>query len=198
MILSTAWFVDGGYANKAWASAAGYSRMDYTLLRSEIEKHAGEVIGDAYYFNCDNDPPSAGQDGFHRFLKSAPPRGPGLRVKLYWLQSKQLFWPNSMGREPVIHPTTGENYIQKTQKAVDVSLAFHLMRSFSKIGWRKLYLVAGDGDFHEVVQHLVENENVHLTIIGTSDSISSELAPYGDIWEFADMQQALERRTNVK
>ena len=182
--MGTAWFVDGGYANKAWKSVAGEDRLDYSRFREEIEKDAGEKIGDAYYFNCDNDPPSAGQNAFHRYLRSAPPRGPGLRVKLYWLQSKQLYWPHVMGGGPVLHPDTGEPYIQKTQKAVDVGLAFHLMRSFSKVGWKKLYLVAGDGDFHEVIQHLVENENVTVIVVGTADSLSGELAPYVDLVEF--------------
>lgn len=50
--------------------------------------------------------------------------------------------------------------------------------------WDRLYLVAGDGDFSEVIQHLVENEGVHVTLIGNSGSISSELAPFVQIIEF--------------
>ena len=192
--MSTAWFVDGGYALKAWSAVAGSDRMDYAALRCELEKHGGESIGDAYYFNCDNDPPSAAQDGFHKFLRSVPPRGPGLRAKLYWLQNKQLYWPKAMGGQPVMHPDTGEPYIQKTQKAVDVGLAFHLIRSFSKVGWNRLYLLAGDGDFHEVVQHLVENENVRVVIVGTSGTISGELAPYAEILDFTDIKDALIRK----
>lgn len=189
----TAWFVDAGYANKAWQSVAGYSRMDYALLRTEIEKDAGEPIGDAYYFNCDNDPPSSGQNAFHRFLSALPPRGAGLRVKLYWLQTKAHEWPNHMGGGPILHPDSGEQYITKAQKAVDVGLAFHMMRSFSKRAWDKLYLVAGDGDFSEVIQHLVENENVAVTLIGTPSSVSGELAPYVRIVDLADIQHSITR-----
>jgi uncharacterized LabA/DUF88 family protein len=47
-----------------------------------------------------------------------------------------------------------------------------------KRAWRKLILAAGDGDFHEVAQHLVENEGVTLILVGTLDSISQELRPY--------------------
>lgn len=52
------------------------------------------------------------------------------------------------------------------------------MRSFSKRKWDKLFLFAGDSDFHEAVQHLVENENVFLVLIGTINTISQDLRPY--------------------
>jgi len=44
--------------------------MDYGALRKWIEDDAGEPVGDAYYFNCDSDPPNAAQNGFHTFLRS--------------------------------------------------------------------------------------------------------------------------------
>jgi uncharacterized LabA/DUF88 family protein len=178
-----AWFVDGSYLFKGWQSLHRDDRLDYLRLRQLLEAEycdgeAGERISDAYYFNADADPPSARQDSFHNALAFPPPRGPGLRVKLYWLQHKDLFWPAKMGGGPVVHPTTGEQYRATQQKAVDVGLAFHLMRSSQRRGWEKLFLAAGDGDFHEVVQHLVEQENVTLFLIGSLDSISEELRPY--------------------
>jgi uncharacterized LabA/DUF88 family protein len=97
-----------------------------------------------------------------------------------------------MGGGPVVHPESGVQYELTTQKGVDVGLAFHLMRSFSKTGWDRLYLTAGDGDFHEVVQHLVENENVFVTLVGDRSSISPELAPYAsNIMYFEDMVKGL-------
>jgi uncharacterized LabA/DUF88 family protein len=65
-----------------------------------------------------------------------------------------------------------------TQEAVDVGLVFHLTRSFLKRGWKKLVLAGGDGDFHEPIQSLVENENVELYLVGTMGSISQGLRPY--------------------
>ena len=193
--MTVAWFVDGGYALKAWNSVSGGARMDYSLLRAKVEEDAGEKIGDAYYFNCDNDPPSVAQNGFHNFLRSPPPRGAGMGVKLYWLQTTRHEWPRHMGSGPILHPVSGEQYITKTQKAVDVGLAFHLMRSFLKVRWGKLYLVAGDGDFHEVVQHLVENEGVHVTVMGTPASISGEIAPFVRIVNFAEIRDDIMRAT---
>lgn len=64
------------------------------------------------------------------------------------------------------------------QKGVDVGLAYHMVRSFYKRHWTKLVLCAGDGDFHEPVQNLVESENVDLYLVGAMRGISSELRPY--------------------
>jgi hypothetical protein len=122
--VTTAWFVDGGYALSTWNSVSGGARMDYNRLRSKIEDDAGEKIGDAYYFNCDSDPPKIAQNGFHNFLRSPPPRGPGMRVKLYWLQTTSHEWPRHMGGGPIVHPVSGEQYITKTQKAVDADWRF--------------------------------------------------------------------------
>jgi len=39
-------------------------------------------------------------------------------------------------------------------------------------------VAAGDGDVHEVVPHLVENENVSLVLVGSIDTVSEDLRPY--------------------
>lgn len=180
---SVAWFVDGAYLFKVWSGLGRTDNLDYLRLRQLLEerfcdRNAGEVIDEAYYFNADSDPPSAKQNSFHNALAYPPPGGPGLRVKLYWLQRKKLFWPQKMGGAAVTHPQTGEQFELVQQKAVDVGLAFHMMRSFSRKRWKKLLLAAGDGDFHEVVQHLVESENVSVILIGSIASIDEELRPY--------------------
>ena len=78
----------------------------------------------------------------------------------------------------MVHPETSQHYDLTQQKAVDVGLTFHLMRSFGHRKWKRLFLAAGDSDFHEVVQHLVEHEDVDLVLIGTGNTISGELLPY--------------------
>jgi uncharacterized LabA/DUF88 family protein len=77
-----------------------------------------------------------------------------------------------------MHPVSNEQLKVQRQKGVDVGLVFHLMRSHSKKSWTKLFLFAGDSDFYEPVQHLVENENVFLMLVGTLATISQELRPY--------------------
>jgi len=178
MTSTAAWFVDGAYLFKAWQNLKRADRLDYSKLRSHLQSTFGSVIEEAYYFNAVADVANAKADAFHSALSYPPPDGPGLRVKLYWLQKKQLFWPSSWGGGPVVHPESGRHFELIQQKAVDVGLAFHLMRSFQQRRWQKLYLAAGDSDFHEVVQHLVENEGVDLFLIGGDGTISGELLPY--------------------
>ncbi|MEO6600794.1 MAG: NYN domain-containing protein [Polyangiaceae bacterium] len=176
--IKAAWFTDGAYLFKAWQSLKRSDRLDYLKLRLYLESTFGSAIEDAYYFNSDPDVANAKQNAFHSALSYRPPDGPGIRVKLYWLQKKPLFWPNSWGGGPVLHPDTHRHFELIQQKAVDVGLAFHLMRSHDKQKWPTLFLGAGDSDFHEVVQHLVENEGVQLILIGSDQSISGELLPY--------------------
>jgi len=176
-----AWFIDGAYVSKVWQALQRRDRPDYLKLRrlleaSYLNTEAGEAIEDAYYFTAESD--AAKANSFHSALSFPPPTGPGLRVKSYWLTKKALHWPAAMGGGPVVHPQTGEPFELTQQKAVDVGLVFHLLRSFAIRRWRTLFLAAGDGDFHEAVQHLVENEGVDVYLIGALSSISDELRPY--------------------
>ena len=78
----------------------------------------------------------------------------------------------------MVHRDSGQQYELTQQKAVDVGLAFHLIRSHANRGWNKLALCAGDGDFHEVVQYLVEVKNVDLFLVGSVATMSEDLRPY--------------------
>lgn len=197
--MTAAWFVDGAYLFRVWGDLGREDVLDYLALRTGLERNycdsaTDERIGEAYYFSADPDPPSAAQNAFHSALQFPPPTGPGLRVKLYWLQRRELFWPSHMGGDPVVHPQTGDQFVLTTQKGVDVGLAFHLIRSYSKRGWKKLFLAAGDSDFHEPVQHLVENEAVDLILIGSRRSISAELLPYArDVVHIEDIADRIAR-----
>lgn len=183
---SAAWFVDGSYLFKVWQNLNRGDRLDYLLLRQHLERKFQVKIADSYYFNADPDPPTARTNAFHKALAYPPPDGPGLRVKLYWLQKRALNWPAACGGGPVEHPVTGRPFELIQQKAVDVGLAFHLMRSYGHRQWRTLLLAAGDGDFHEAIQHLVEHRDVAVVLIGTKSSMSSELLPYAQAVEELD------------
>jgi uncharacterized LabA/DUF88 family protein len=172
-----AWFVDGQYSWNCFRSVVPHGRIDYAAMRRMIEDHADALIDEAYYFNADWDADTAKQDGFYTAISQPPPKGAGLRPKRYWVQRRALNWPRDMGGGPVLHPETGEQFQLTQQKAVDVGLAFHLMRSHARRRWDRLYLVAGDADFAEVVTHLVEGEGVELVLLGTGASLSSDLLP---------------------
>jgi len=165
-------FIDGAYVWNVYPD-----KINYAALRGYIEAKLNDQVDEGYFFNADDDPPKAQK--LHNALAYPPPNGPGLRVKIYWLQKKLLYWPKHLGGDPVMHPTIPDvHYEQRMQKAVDVGLTFHMVRSFHKRHWNKLVLAAGDGDFHEPVQSLVEGENVELYLIGSVNTISEQLRPY--------------------
>ena len=87
---TAAWFIDGAYLYKVWQSLKRGDHLDYSKLRSYLESTFSEAIEDAYYFSADADVVSAKQNAFHSALSYRPPAGPGIRVKLYWLQKKPL------------------------------------------------------------------------------------------------------------
>jgi uncharacterized LabA/DUF88 family protein len=178
MVDGSAWFIDGSYLFKVWQGLHRTDKLDYLKLRNHLESTFQVQIEDAYYFNADPDPPTAKMNAFHSALSYPPPGGPGIRVKLYWLQERLLNWPTAWGGGPVLHPQNGQQFKLIQQKSVDVSLAFHLMRSYGHRKWRTLFFAAGDSDFHEAIQHLVEHEDVNVILIGTTSSISGELMPY--------------------
>ncbi len=169
--MSIGLFVDGSYMYKL------HGQVDYLKLRALLETELNDKIDEAYYFNSDDDPPKATK--FNNYLTVPPPQGPGFRLKIYWLSRKKLYWHQSLGGYPVMHPDDPNlQYELVQQKGVDVGLAYHMVRSFYKRHWTKLVLCAGDGDFHEPVQNLVESENVDLYLVGSSRSTSAEIRSY--------------------
>jgi uncharacterized LabA/DUF88 family protein len=188
-------FVDGSFVFNVWRGVSRHG-LDYRNLRKLLDDDYllnGEKIVEAYFFNAEDDPLHTSTAAFHELLKKGYPEGPGFRLKLYWLARKRLTWPAGMGGGPVLHPQTGEQYIQIIQKGVDVGLAVHLMKSYHRRRWKTLFLAAGDGDFAEVVQYLVEDENVEMYLLGEARSTSSEIAQYArGIIELSDIRERIE------
>lgn len=175
--MSIGLFIDASYVYKVFKGKLDYAKLDYVKLREHVESTLNDSIDEAYYFNADNDPPTA--EKLHGFLSVPYPAGPGFRVKIYWLSKKFLFWPEQLGGMPVMHPTEADiQYELRNQKGVDVGLMFHMTRSHYRRKWTKLVLAAGDGDFHEPIQNFVESDGVDLHLIGSIATISSELRPY--------------------
>lgn len=187
-----AWFVDGSYVYKTWNQIAGGAKMDYRALRNLVDERLtdGWTLDESYFFNSTPNPPADGQNAFHRFLAMPYPRGVGMSVKLYYQTTHDLYWPKGLGGGPVVHPVTGEVFKRTTQKGVDVGLAFHLVRSNVMRGWKKLFLATGDGDYAEVIEHLKENADVDVILIGTENSIGQQLLSHAR--EIIDLNDHLE------
>jgi len=181
--MPAALFVDAGYINKLWMALNRTDYLDYLKLREHLEATycnpaAGDRILEAYYFTAKLDPGNDRMDAYLNALSYPPPVGPGFRVKVEWCVKEPLFWPKSLGGAPVLHPSTGEQYELIRQKAVDVSLAFHLILSHTTRQWTKLFLATGDGDFKTPIQYLVEYKGVELVLIGNLQTISEQIRPY--------------------
>ena len=112
------WLIDAGYLFKA---AQAHFRLDYLKLRQEIEK--SEPVWRAYYLNSTPNPPTDAQDGFHTWLRSAPPRGPKLITKLYELKqvrANKAFCEQCNHKVDLACPN-GQGHVleNKQQKGVD-------------------------------------------------------------------------------
>ena len=199
--MSVAWFVDGAFLHRCWTRLQRGDHLDYLKLRQHLQRYCAALdpsasIEEAYYFHSDADPPTAGQNAFHHALAYSPSQGPGLRVKLYQSEKRLLAWPAALGGDPVVHPRTGVAFELIHQKAADIGLAFHLTRSFARRGWSTLLLAVGDGDFAEVVQCLVEQENVTVILVGSMDIVSERLRPYAR--GMVDLRQIAEQVARPK
>lgn len=197
--MSAAWFVDGAYFGRCWEVVSNLS-VDWNRFQDEIENDAGEELIASYYFDATDDTTAAEHNSFYKFLQLPRPNGPAMRLMLGSTQERELKWPSWLGGGPVLHPGSGDAYVQRVQKEVDVLLAFNLVRSQLKEGWRKLYLVAGDKDFFQVVRHLVENEGVQLKLFGLRSNrqglptIASKFGPFGKHIYFEDIVEKIERQ----
>lgn len=81
--MKTVWIIDGAYLFNHGRTHP----FDYLKLKSELVKLNDGPIYEAYYLNSTRDPASDAQNAFHTWLKSAPPRGPKIRVQLYRLKT---------------------------------------------------------------------------------------------------------------
>ena len=165
----TIWIVDGAYLMQA---APG--RFDYGKLRTILEEINGMPFSEAYYFNsANNGNNSSGQDAFHTWLKSAPPHGPKMRVKLY----KPKLLRNRC-------PKCGNEFDRVIQKGVDVGIATLIVKLAAQNKYDRLFLSSGDGDFEDAVAFIKEELDKDLFVSGFADSLSSDLQSYASevIW----------------
>src|SRR5215217_4268022 len=90
--MSIGFFVDGAYVSMSFEGM-----VDYRKVRRFLEAELKDEVDEAYYFNATDRDVSPKVERFHNALAYPPPHGPGLRVKLYWLQTSLLHWPKAMG-----------------------------------------------------------------------------------------------------
>jgi hypothetical protein len=174
MSVPTIWIVDGAYAMKG---APG--KFDYVKLKQQLQLRNGGSFFESYYLNSTPNPPTDQQDAFHTWLKSAPPGGPQFRVQLYKLKDVHMNCPNC-----------GHAFDRLVQKGVDVGIATLLVKLGFRDKYRRVILLAGDGDFEDSVEYVKSELDREVWIAGYQGSVSTDLQSYanqmiwiGDFWK---------------
>ena len=106
--MKTVWIIDGAYLFNFGKSTP----FDYLKLKNEMVRLNGGPIYESYYLNSTGDPHAEAQNAFHTWIKSAPPKGPQMRVQLYKLKEQH----NQC-------PSCGTRFDRTVQKGVDVAIA---------------------------------------------------------------------------
>ena len=166
--MNVVWIVDAAYLMKA-----APSQFDYLRLKTTLEKEAGSPFTESYYLNSTTNPPSDQQNSFHTWLKTAPPRGPKMRVKLYKLKS--------------LHnkcPSCSHEFDREVQKGVDVGVATLIIKLATQNLYDRLILSAGDGDFEDAIAFVSDELHKEFWLSGFEGTVSADLQSYANrvIW----------------
>jgi uncharacterized LabA/DUF88 family protein len=153
-------FIDGSYLWRCWQEV-GTGNIDFLKLRRALEIRLSDEVVERYYFDA------ILGNGNSRAQQLAAIARAGFRVKARYRVAEET--TRAIG---------GETVRVLRQKGVDVGLALSIERSHARNNWDRLILAAGDADFSELVQDLVERRAVELTLVGLHDHISADLLPY--------------------
>ena len=163
----TVWIVDGAYL---YSYGKGRPNgVDYLKLKNELEAATGEAIYESYYLNSTPDPATDAWDAFHTWLKSAPPRGPKMRVQLYKLKDLHLKCPRCENQ-----------FDRRVQKGVDVGIATLIIRLAVQGVYDRLILTAGDGDFEDAISYIKSGLHKEIWLNGAQNTLSADLQCYAD------------------
>jgi len=171
------WLIDAGYMFNARHSVRSGYEFSYLRLRQYLEQDG--PIWRAYYLNSTPNPPSDGQDNFHRWLRSGPPFGPKIITKFYGLKQQRAdkAYCEECGQKVSLRcqNQTGEathRVFNEIQKGVDVGIA--TLSLIHQRNYDTLLLSSGDSDLLDAVEHLSEQgKTIELAVF--RDGVSSEL-----------------------
>jgi len=140
---------------------AAPGRFDYLKLKNILEKENGVPFAESYFLNSTPNPPTDQQDSFHTWLKTASPKGPRMRVKLYKLKDMHVDCPKCHNQ-----------FDRQVQKGVDVGVATLIVRLAAQNQYTRLVLSAGDGDFEDAIAFAKEEMHKEFWLSGFSESVS--------------------------
>jgi uncharacterized LabA/DUF88 family protein len=180
--MKTVWVIDGAYL-------FNYGRahpFDYLKLKNELVRLGGGPIHESYYLNSSRDLANDPQNAFHTWLKSAPPRGPKIRVQLYPLKDVR-----------VACPSCGHSFEREVQKGVDVGIATLIVKLAAQGVYDRLMLCAGDGDFEDAINYVKSELHKEVWVCGSQANLSADLQSYSDhvVW-LEDLHPAIDKLPN--
>ena len=178
--MKTVWIIDGAYLH----SFGKTHPFDYLKLKNELVRLNDGPLYEGYFLNSAMDPSSDSQNSFHAWLKSAPPKGPKLRVQLYRLKD--------------FHGTCPECkhvFDRQVQKGVDVGIATLIIKLAVQNVYERLILSAGDGDFEDAISYVKSELHKEVWINGSQTNLSTDLQSYSDrvLW-LEDMLPAIAKQ----
>jgi NYN domain len=159
------WLIDGAYMFMAQDSLGPGFKFGYKKLRDRIERDGRLVQG--YYVNSTPSPPTDAQDAFHTWLKSGPPRGPKLQVRLYKLKELHLECPKC-----------STQFDRRVQKGVDIGIATLALTLVDR--YDTLILSSGDGDFKDALEHIRNTLDKRLELVVFKAGVSTDLQSLSD------------------
>jgi nijmegen breakage syndrome protein 1 len=162
------WIIDGAYL---FAGTPG--KVDYLKLKQALERINETEFYESYFLSSSPDPATDSSNSFYTWLKSAPPRGPKMRVQLYQLKSMT-----------VVCSECNTRFERQVQKGVDVGIATLLIKLAVENLYDRLILTAGDGDFEDAISYVKSSLHKEIWIAGFGNSLSVDLQSYADkvIW----------------
>lgn len=177
--MKTVWIIDGAYLS----SFGKMYPFDYLKLKNEMIRLNGGPLYDSYYLNSTPGPATDAQSAFHTWLKSAPPKGPKLRVQLYPLKDFHSTCPDCK-----------HQFDRQVQKGVDVGIATLIIKLAAQNVYDRLILSAGDGDFEDAISYVKSELHKEVWVSGSQINLSADLQSYSDnvLW-LEDMLPAISK-----
>lgn len=163
----TVWIADGAYLYNFGRTRA--NGIDYLKLKAELTRANDAPIFEGYYLNSTPDPATDAQNAFHAWIKTAPPKGPKMRVQLYTLKDLHCKCPNCE-----------QGFDRKVQKGVDVGIATLILKLAAQNVYDRLILSAGDGDFEDAISYVKSELHKEVWLHGAQSNLSTDLQSYAD------------------
>jgi nijmegen breakage syndrome protein 1 len=164
----TIWIADGAYVQS-------YSdgQVNWLKLKETLEDKTSAHFAESFYVNATPNPTSDIQNSFHTWLKTASPRGPRMRVKLF-----------DLGSLAATCTSCGQQLAGHFAESVQTGIATLIVKLAAQWHYDRLVLTAHHESLEEAITYVKDELHKELWLSGFEGSISSSLQMYADhvVW----------------